>query len=362
MKIHDTKRRVFPTIDKRIASFPEGVQAYIGAMQDADRSPQTINGYVYDFSLFFSFLAREQLVLEEVTENVLHKFFQEMGGGYQRILDVPVTKRNAQLINQVTEDVQKTYQRANARSGKQRKQSSLRSLFCYLVRTKRLPNNPMEAYDRTALQTKRKKTLPTFLSREEAVRLVAAVDSFQTPQTKGWHRMRNRAILMMLLGTGIRVSELVQLRFLHIHKVEEEGVYKLLIIGKGEGERWLTLHKRASEALDHYLVVRPIANPLLPPSQADIIFLNKNKGPMSRRSIGSIVKKYALEANLPVRASELTPHKLRHTLATFLLSQGENLRIVQEILGHSCVKTTQIYTHVVDSEKEEALRKLDKIW
>ncbi|WP_149454545.1 tyrosine-type recombinase/integrase [Pasteuria penetrans] len=55
-------------------------------------------------------------------------------------------------------------------------------------------------------------------------------------------------------------------------------------------------------------------------------------------------------------------HKLRHTLATFLLSQGENLRIVQEILGHSCVKTTQIYTHVVDSEKEEALRKLDKIW
>ncbi|MGI6474304.1 MAG: tyrosine-type recombinase/integrase [Thermoactinomyces vulgaris] len=91
------------------------------------------------------------------------------------------------------------------------------------------------------------------------------------------------------------------------------------------------------------------------------MFLNKNYQRISRKGISDIISKYVREANLPPKAASISPHKLRHTLATLLLSNGENLRVVQEILGHSNIQTTQIYTHVINTEKDEALDRLDQM-
>jgi site-specific recombinase XerD len=121
----------------------------------------------------------------------------------------------------------------------------------------------------------------------------------------------------------------------------------------------LKLNSKAAEALMNYLEQRPSEH--LPKDQAEALFLNKNLRRISRKGISEIISKYVKEAHLPPKAATISPHKLRHTLATLLLSNGENLRVVQEILGHSSIQTTQIYTHVIDTEKDEALDRIDKI-
>lgn len=99
----------------------------------------------------------------------------------------------------------------------------------------------------------------------------------------------------------------------------------------------------------------------IPPEDREALFLNRNRTRLSRKGVYEAIQKYVREANLPPKAANISPHKLRHTLATLLLSNGENLRVVQEILGHSSIQTTQIYTHVINSEKDEALKRLDNL-
>lgn len=107
-------------------------------------------------------------------------------------------------------------------------------------------------------------------------------------------------------------------------------------------------------SLEQYLQERP-------PSEHTALFLNKNATRLSRKGISELITKYVREAKLPPKSANISPHKLRHTLATMLLSNGENLRVVQEILGHSSIQTTQIYTHVINTEKDDALDKLASI-
>src|SRR5699024_7656059 len=134
---------------------------------------------------------------------------------------------------------------------------------------------------------------------------------------------------------------------------------RVIILGKGGKERMLKLNQTAYDALRRYLELRPTDQ--IAPGHEQALFLNKNRSRISRKGVSEALQKYVREANLPPKTANISPHKLRHTLATLLLSNGENLRVVQEILGHSSIQTTQIYTHVINSEQDAALDRLDHL-
>lgn len=156
----------------------------------------------------------------------------------------------------------------------------------------------------------------------------------------------------------MRVSELVSLNLNSIQY--DDGIARVIVFGKGGKERMLKLNRSALTALQEYLQVRPTQD--VPQEDREALFLNRNKTRISRKGVYEAIQKYVQEANLPPKAARISPHKLRHTLATLLLSNGENLRVVQEILGHSSIQTTQIYTHVINTEKDKALDRLDQMF
>ncbi|PTX59982.1 tyrosine recombinase XerC subunit [Melghirimyces profundicolus] len=351
-------RRLPANVNRIIIRFPEDVQEFFLEMISAERSQQTIANYAYDFSLFFDFLEKEGIDLEEITSRTLRRFFRRIEIGYERTVRVKV-KRTDPATGEVCEDwVERKHFRENTRAGKERKRSSLRSLFRYLVKNGVLEKDPMEEYADATLKARNRKKVPVFLTREEALRLVKAVEAYHRKQKRRkctWYEVRDRAILLLFLNTGIRVSELVGLNQNSIQP--DRDTARVVVMGKGDKERMLKLNQTAYEALREYMKLRPTEN--VPPDHQDALFLNKNRTRMSRKGVSDALKKYVQEANLPPKAATISPHKLRHTLATLLLSNGENLRVVQEILGHSSIQTTQIYTHVIDSERDKALDRLD---
>jgi integrase/recombinase XerD len=148
---------------------------------------------------------------------------------------------------------------------------------------------------------------------------------------------RNKAMLELLYGTGLRISELLGLT---IHDINwTEGV--ILVRGKGSKQRYVPYVKYLAELLDTYLrQVRPV---LLGMKQSEILFLNNRGGKLSRMGFWKILRQEVLRAGIK---QEITPHTFRHSFATHLLEGGVNLRIVQVLLGHASLNTTQIYTHV----------------
>jgi len=184
--------------------------------------------------------------------------------------------------------------------------------------------------------------LPHYLTHEEVLRLLAA-PPMDTPQG-----VRDRAILETLYASGVRVSELSALNLPDVRLT----VGEMRVIGKGNKERWTFLGEPACRAMRTYLET---ARPLLAgrrPSQA--LFLNRSGGRLSVRSISTIVREAGLAAGI---GFEVTPHVLRHTFATHLLDGGADLRTVQELLGHSSIATTQIYTHISQAHARAAYQR-----
>lgn len=165
---------------------------------------------------------------------------------------------------------------------------------------------------------------------------------------------RDKAILESLFSTGLRVAELVALNREQV-KIKKTEELEVSVVGKGEKVRTVYFSRRAVKALKDYLDKRRDIDPAL--------FINykkgfqKEEGPrrLTVRSIENIVKKYVLSAGLPVNT---TPHTLRHSFATDLLSEGVDLRVVQEFLGHQNIATTQIYTHVTNKRLKDIHRKM----
>jgi integrase/recombinase XerD len=161
--------------------------------------------------------------------------------------------------------------------------------------------------------------------------------------------LRNVALIELLYATGGRVSELVSLTISDISKLGEEETLTIRLLGKGGKERIVPVGKFAQESLDQYLVrVRPS---LLRERRSDSLFLNARGGVLTRQSAWSIVAKAADRAGI---AQDVTPHSLRHSFATHLLDGGADIRVVQELLGHSSVTTTQIYTLVTIDRLRES--------
>ncbi len=205
--------------------------------------------------------------------------------------------------------------------------SSLRSFFDWLILEGERPDNPCDRVEAPKLG----RYLPAVLSVEEVEKILESVDT-----NRGWLSLRDRAILEILYGCGLRVSEACGLQISHVYL--QRGFVR--VVGKGNKERLVPLGEIAADAFARYLEARPQA---AEPAFDDIAFLNKNGRPLSRVAIFNLVKTQALIAGVN---KEISPHTFRHSFATHLIERGADLRVVQEMLGHESILTTEIYTHI----------------
>ncbi|MBR0173955.1 MAG: tyrosine recombinase XerD [Bacteroidales bacterium] len=213
--------------------------------------------------------------------------------------------------------------------------SSLRSFFDYLVLEGERSDNPCDAVEYPKLG----KYLPEVLSVDEVTAIIEGVD------TRSWNGVRDRAILEILYGCGLRVSEVCSLKISNVY--ETEGFVR--IIGKGDKERLVPMGGAAVEAYRDWLSMRPDA---FDPAYDDYVFLNRFGKPLSRVSVFNMVKKAALLAGVD---KEISPHTFRHSFATHLIENGADLRVVQEMLGHESILTTEIYTHIDTATWQKAI-------
>lgn len=210
-----------------------------------------------------------------------------------------------------------------------RKLSSLRSFFNWMVIEGLMKDNPCDRVDTPKLG----KYLPDVLSIEEVESIIYSID------TSSWQGKRDRAIVETLYGCGLRVSEAVNLKISNLYF--KEGFIR--VIGKGDKERLVPVGEMAVSAISDYMAVRPVP---ADSASEDSIFLNRFGKTLSRVSMFTMIKRQALIADV---RKEISPHTFRHSFATHLIENGADLRIVQEMLGHESIVTTEIYTHI-DSE------------
>lgn len=183
------------------------------------------------------------------------------------------------------------------------------------------------------------KKLPTVLSIDEVLRLLNSVKD-DTP-----YHMRNKAMLELVYATGLRVSELVNLRLIDLHLTNK----MISTVGKGNKERIIPINDYALKILRRYLIeARPKL--VIPSKDQGFVFLNNHGTAISRQSFFLILKELAKEAGI---TKEISPHTLRHSFATHLLEAGTDLRLIQEMLGHEDISTTQIYTHLSNQKLKE---------
>ena len=207
--------------------------------------------------------------------------------------------------------------------------SSLRSFFDWLVIEGVLKENPCDRVD----SPKMGRYLPNVLSEEEVTAVIDSVD------VSSWQGLRDRAILEVLYGCGLRVSEAVGLRISCLYL--KEGFVR--VVGKGNKERLVPVGDMAVAAIEEYLGARRVPADA---DSSDILFLNRFGRSLSRVSMFTMVKNQALAAGV---SKEISPHTFRHSFATHLLEHGADLRVVQEMLGHESISTTEIYTHIDNS-------------
>lgn len=214
--------------------------------------------------------------------------------------------------------------------------SAVRGFYRYLQTEGEMPNDPTEH-----LQTpKQWSKLPKFLNREEIERLIAAPDRAKPSG------LRDRAMLELLYASGMRVSELVQLRSSSLDV--QMGLVR--VTGKGNRQRLIPVHERALAAVREYVqTARPA---LLKGRSSPALFVTARGGPLTREAFWAAVKSAGRKAGI---FHNLSPHVLRHTFATHLLEGGADLRSVQAMLGHADISTTEIYTHVVRSRLRETI-------
>lgn len=245
----------------------------------------------------------------------------------------------AEKLKDYIQSIQEKYSRQTV----VRKVSAIRSFCRYLRREQLIEEDPSKLVRGPKLARR----LPSCLDREEIQKLFdATLISQGDEHAESLSRLRDRAILETLYATGMRVSELsaAQIQDLNLENME------MRVMGKGSRERVVLLNQGATDALKRYLETRntsekeiPQQGTSEPANQEQALFVSRQATPLSTRSVHRIVLKYARLAGL---TKLITPHTLRHSFATHLLEGGADLRVVQDLLGHSSISTTQIYTHV----------------
>jgi integrase/recombinase XerC len=205
-----------------------------------------------------------------------------------------------------------------------RKISSCRVFFRYLIRDGKIKLNPFE----NLLTPKLGKRLPSFLYPDEVIKLLDVID------LKKSGGLRDSAILELIYASGMRVGEIAALK---MDDIDLDSL-EILVHGKGDKERIVLINTHAAASIKRYLEERKKTA-----GSEKTIFLGRRITKLTTRSVERMIRKYAKKAGI---SKKVTPHTLRHSFATHLLGGGADLKVVQELLGHSSLSTTQIYTHI----------------
>lgn len=263
-------------------------------------SQHTLNAYGTDLTKFALFLRNQQLLLPQVDSLILNSYLAQRA-------DLQFSPRSTS-----------------------RALSSLRQFYAFLHQQQRISDNPLAQL----LNPKIGRSLPKSLSEQNVVHLLNAPDLSDTIQ------FRDKAMLEILYASGLRVSELTTLSMQQLNL--QHGLIR--VRGKGNKERLVPMGEEALDWLSRYLVeIRPI---LTAGKVLDVVFPSNRAQQMTRQTFWHRIKFYAKVAGIN---SDLSPHTLRHAFATHLLNHGADLRVVQMLLGHSDLSTTQIYTHVAQA-------------
>ena len=292
-----------PTIMKMISDFIESLSVEKGY------SENTCRGYRKDLEGFVEYLARYHLLGSRRR---------------QTAADIKIEDINAIAIRGYLGWLH----RKNKKTTIARKLSAVRSFFKFLVKRGIIDDSPADSI----LTPKQDKTIPEYLPVDEMFRLL---DSIQTGSILD---LRNRAIFETLYSCGIRVSELVGMTVLD---VDFSGAV-IRVLGKGNKERVVPIGRKALAAIRNYLD-QINSKWGISADHNGPLFLNKNRGRLSARSVARILDHLVKSCGL---LKPVSPHTMRHTFATHMLDAGADLRIVQELLGHKSLSTTQKYTHV----------------
>ena len=305
-----------PQILREFLSYHESIKG---------QSQKTIQEYYLDLRMFLRFMV---LIKNEMP--------------YSTALDdIPIKQVDLEFIKTITiTDIfdflsylandRKTASSVDSGIGaaaRSRKLSAIKSFYKYLtVRTKQLQENPVKEIE----YPKIRKSLPKYLTLEESKRLLSSV--------QGPNAARDYAILMLFLNCGIRRAELVGL---NLNDVYEDSIR---VVGKGNKERIVYFGSACKEAIDAYLPERN--KKVLSDNRA--LFGSRDNNRISVTAVHRLVKKHMLQAGLD--PEQYSAHKLRHTAATLMISNGVDIKTVQEVLGHEHLNTTEIYTHIENSE------------
>ena len=306
------------------------------------QSPRTIEEYYLDLRMFLRFikLMRNDMPINTALEDINIKDINI--SFISQITTADIFDFLSYLANdRVQNPDSPAPEYGISPASRARKLSALKSFYKYLtVRTKQLQENPVADMEYPKLR----KSLPKYLTLEQSASLLQAVS--------GENQKRDYAILMLFLNCGIRRSELVGLNLTDVYED------RIRVVGKGNKERIVYFGTACRKAIDAYLPERN--KKVLSDNRA--LFGSRDNNRISASAVHRLVKKALLQAGLD--ATQLSAHKLRHTAATMMLSGGVDIKTVQEVLGHENLNTTQIYTHIENTELKIAaeanpLSKLD---
>lgn len=265
-------------------------------------SENTINSYGIDLKLFLEYLRENEIPsFKQVNKEVIVNYMQAEKNN---------NKANSSILRSV---------------------SSLRKFFQYLAQEKIIEKDPMLLID----TPKKKQHLPQVLTKEEVEKLL------HSPNTGQVLGLRDRAMLELMYATGLRISEIINLKLEDLHLT----MGTLQTLGKGHKERIVPVGDEAIKWVNRYLEeARP---KLLKQKRSNYLFLNFHGNNLTRQGVWKNLKAEVRKAGIQ---KNITPHTLRHSFATHILENGADLRIVQELLGHADISTTQIYTHLSNKQ------------
>ncbi|MBQ3149757.1 MAG: tyrosine recombinase XerC [Clostridia bacterium] len=307
------------------SAYPQSAQYYFNYLITVNgKSELTVSGYALDLRMFFRFLKLHRNIVSKNTD------FDDI-----RIDDIDIDFLKKVTVNEAYAFLAYcTTVRKNNATSRARKVVAIKRFYRFLALNKQfIDENPLADLESPRI----KKSLPKYLTLDQSLDLLSCVD--------GNFRERDYCILTLFLNCGLRLSELVGLNLTDIRNDST-----IRVLGKGNKERIIYLNNACTAALNRYLRVRPADGV----ADRDAVFISRNKRRISKRAVQDIVDKFLKKAGLDGQGYSV--HKLRHTAATLMYQHGDvDVRLLKEILGHESLSTTEIYTHVVNSQLQKAL-------